>query len=67
MASPPVMHKLPKEWRAVLAPYGAGYRIKLLSQSLGRKFQERLDPYGLTPFHFRFHKKVISGGRFQVY
>ena len=52
MASPPVIHKLPKEWRAVLAPYGMGYRIKLLSQILGRKFQERLDPYDLTPFHW---------------
>ena len=36
----------------VLAPHSIGYRIKLLSQLLGRNFQERLDPYGLTPFHW---------------
>jgi DNA-binding MarR family transcriptional regulator len=36
----------------VLAPHGIGYRIKLLSQLLGRKFQERLDRFGLTPFHW---------------
>jgi DNA-binding MarR family transcriptional regulator len=29
-----------------------GYRIKLLSQLLYRKFSERLTPYGLTPFHW---------------
>lgn len=39
-------------WRQVLAPYGLGYRIKLLSQLMGRKFQERLEPFGLTPFHW---------------
>ncbi len=52
MASPPVLPKLPKEWQSVLAPYGMGYRIKLLSQLLARKFQELLEPYGLTPFHW---------------
>lgn len=36
----------------ILAPYGLGYRIKLLSQLLTRKFQERLEPLGLTPFHW---------------
>ncbi|KAM3112260.1 MarR family winged helix-turn-helix transcriptional regulator [Phormidesmis sp. 146-33] len=36
----------------ILAPHGIGYRIKLLSQLLGRKFQERLDRFGLTPFHW---------------
>jgi DNA-binding MarR family transcriptional regulator len=39
-------------WEAVFAPYGMGYRIKLLSQLLTRKFQERLEPFGLTPFHW---------------
>lgn len=29
-----------------------GYRIKLLSQLLGRNFQEQLQPLGLTPFHW---------------
>jgi len=37
---------------SILAPYGLGYRIKLLSQLMTRKFQERLDPLGLTPFHW---------------
>ncbi len=39
-------------WREVLAPYSIGYRIKILGQLLGRKFQEQLDPLGLTPFHW---------------
>lgn len=39
-------------WQAVLAPYGVGYRIKLLSQLMTRKFQEQLEPFGLTPFHW---------------
>lgn len=29
-----------------------GYRIKLLSQLLYRKFSDRLEPFGLTPFHW---------------
>lgn len=36
----------------VLAPQGIGYRIKLLAQVLGRNFQEKLEPLGLTPFHW---------------
>lgn len=40
------------ETQQILAPHGLGYRIKLLSQLLGRRFQEQLDPYGLTPFHW---------------
>ena len=39
-------------WQAVLAPYNLGYRIKLIAQLGTRKFQERLDPLGLTPFHW---------------
>ncbi|HEY9622768.1 MAG TPA: MarR family winged helix-turn-helix transcriptional regulator [Crinalium sp.] len=39
-------------WESVLAPYSLGYRIKLLSQLMGRQFQEQLDPFGLTPFHW---------------
>ena len=35
-----------------MAPQSLGYRLKLLSQLAARKFQERLDPYGLTPFHW---------------
>lgn len=41
-----------KKYQSVKAPYGMGYRIKILSQLLGRHFQEKLDPYGLTPFHW---------------
>jgi MarR family transcriptional regulator, organic hydroperoxide resistance regulator len=29
-----------------------GYRIKLLTQLLSRKFSERLEPFGITPFHW---------------
>lgn len=39
-------------WDNVLAPYSLGYRIKLLSQILSRKFQEQLEPFGLTVFHW---------------
>ncbi|MBD2580105.1 MarR family transcriptional regulator [Oscillatoria sp. FACHB-1406] len=41
-----------QDWQDVLAPHGLGYRIKLLSQLLARKFQDRLEPFGLTPFHW---------------
>ncbi len=34
------------------APHSTGYRIKLLSQLLYRKFSDRLEPFGLTPFHW---------------
>lgn len=36
----------------VLAPHSIGYRLKLLSQLASRKFQEALEPLGLTPFHW---------------
>jgi DNA-binding MarR family transcriptional regulator len=39
-------------WQPVLAPHNLGYRIKLLSQLLTRKFTEKLEPFGLTPFHW---------------
>jgi MarR family transcriptional regulator, organic hydroperoxide resistance regulator len=52
MVSASVQNKLLKDWQQVCAPYSLGYRIKLLSQLMGRKFQERLEPYGLTPFHW---------------
>lgn len=41
-----------ESWQQVRAPYGLGYRIKLLSQLLSRKLTERLEPFGLTPFHW---------------
>jgi DNA-binding MarR family transcriptional regulator len=52
MPSTSAKRKVVESWREVLAPYGVGYRIKLLSQLLGRKFQEQLEPFGLTPFHW---------------
>jgi DNA-binding MarR family transcriptional regulator len=36
----------------ILAPHSMGYRLKLLSQLMARNFQERLEPLGLTPFHW---------------
>jgi len=41
-----------QSWQNLLAPHNMGYRIKLLSQLLSRRFQERLEPFGLTPFHW---------------
>ncbi|WP_430714330.1 MarR family winged helix-turn-helix transcriptional regulator [Nodosilinea sp. AN01ver1] len=39
-------------WQEVRAPHGLGYRIRLMAQLMSRLFQEKLDPYGLTPFHW---------------
>jgi len=39
-------------WQQVRAPYSLGYRTRLLSQMSGRQLQHRLEPYGLTPFHW---------------
>lgn len=44
--------QIPPNVKRLLAPHGLGYRIKLLSQLLGRRFQERLESYKLTPFHW---------------
>jgi DNA-binding MarR family transcriptional regulator len=52
MPSTSVNRRQPANWEADLAPYSLGYRIKLLSMLLGRTFQERLEPYGLTTFHW---------------
>lgn len=52
MASQSLEQTTTRGWQAILAPYGLGYRIKLLSQLLSRKFQERLEPFGLTVFHW---------------
>lgn len=40
------------QWHDILAPHSLGYRIKLLAQLGTRKLQERLEPFGLTPFHW---------------
>lgn len=53
MQTIPVEQQLTVEQRRqVLAPYSIGYRIKLLSQLMTRKFQELMEPFGLTPFHW---------------
>ena len=41
-----------QKWRHALAPYNLGYKVKLVSQLMYRDFLERLEPYGLTPFHY---------------
>jgi DNA-binding MarR family transcriptional regulator len=41
-----------ESWQQILAPHSVGYRIKLLSQLLSRKFNDRLEPFGLTQFHW---------------
>ncbi len=40
------------QWHDVLAPHSLGYRLKLLAQLGSRRLQERLEPFGLTPFHW---------------
>jgi MarR family transcriptional regulator, organic hydroperoxide resistance regulator len=47
-----VQKKLSKELQGVLAPHSLGYRLKLLAQLSSRRFQEQLEPHGLTPFHW---------------
>lgn len=51
MASVLVNQRL-QPWQTVIAPYSMGYRQKLLSQLLERRLQEKLEPHGLTPFHW---------------
>ncbi|HHP7244388.1 MAG TPA: MarR family winged helix-turn-helix transcriptional regulator [Elainellaceae cyanobacterium] len=41
-----------QQWHYALAPYNLGYKVKLVSQLMYRDFLERLEPYGLTPFHY---------------
>ena len=35
-----------------LPPHNLGYQLKLVSQLTYREFQGRLEPFGLTPFHY---------------
>ncbi|MFS8901179.1 hypothetical protein NW845_07340 [Synechococcus sp. H60.2] len=37
-----------ERWRDILAPYSLGYRLRLLSQLVRRKFQAYLEPFGLS-------------------
>ncbi len=41
-----------QQWQYALAPYNLGHKLKLASQLMYRDFLERLEPYGLTPFHY---------------
>lgn len=41
-----------QQWHHALAPYNLGYKVKLVSQLMYRDFLARLEPYGLTPFHY---------------
>ena len=41
-----------EQWKHSLAPYNLGYKLKLASQLMYRDFLDRLEPYGLTPFHY---------------
>lgn len=52
MTTSPVEYKSSKSWQKVLAPYNLSYRLKLLSQLLFRRLQEKLEPFNLTPFHW---------------
>lgn len=52
MLSTSINRKHLARWDETLAPYNIGYRIKLLAQLLGRTFQERLEPFGLTLCHW---------------
>ena len=52
MPSSSVNHAHLAQWNEVLAPQSLGYRIKLISMLMACTFQERLEPFGLTPFHW---------------
>lgn len=52
MSSPSSKAEFFKQWRYALAPYNLGYKLKLASQLMYRDFLERLEPHGLTPFHY---------------
>lgn len=52
MSIPSAKLEFLNKWRHALAPYNLGYKLKLASQLMYRDFLERLEPYGLTPFHY---------------
>lgn len=41
-----------RQWQQALPPQDFGYQFKLVSQLLCREFQNNLEPFGLTPFHY---------------
>lgn len=52
MSTPLTKLEFLNKWRHTLAPYNMGHKLKLASQLMYRDFLERLEPYGLTPFHY---------------
>ncbi len=40
------------QYQDILPPNALGYRLKLLSQAIDRRFQALLDPFGLTPLQW---------------
>ena len=46
------MTSLRTQYQDILPPNALGYRLKLLSQLIDRKFQDLLDPFGLTPLQW---------------
>ncbi len=46
------MTSLWTQYQDILPPNALGYRLKLLSQLIDRKFQDLLDPFGLTPLQW---------------
>lgn len=52
MSTPLTKLEFLNKWRHTLAPYNIGHKLKLASQLMYRDFLERLEPYGLTPFHY---------------
>ena len=52
MSTPLTKLEFLEKWRHTLAPYNVGHKLKLASQLMYRDFLERLEPYGLTPFHY---------------
>ena len=52
MSDSPSNQEFLERWKHSLAPYNLGYKLKLASQLMYRDFLEKLEPYGLTPFHY---------------
>ncbi len=52
MTAPSTNESFLQQWHHALAPQDLGYQLKLVSQLTYREFQTRLDPFGLTPFHY---------------
>jgi DNA-binding MarR family transcriptional regulator len=49
---PPSSNEFHDQYQDILPPNALGYRLKLLSQVIDRRFQAILDPFGLTPLQW---------------